>query len=82
MSGSAACKMPHDHGLVGHSDADVLLHAITDAVLGAIADGDIGSHFPPSDPQWRGASSDLFLRHAVDTASPRGAAASPISTPP
>ncbi len=65
-------KVAHDRGLVGHSDADVLLHAITDAVLGAIADGDIGAHFPPSDPQWRGASSDRFLRHAVDLAAARG----------
>ena len=65
-------KVAHDHGLVGHSDADVLLHAITDAVLGAIASGDIGAHFPPSDPQWRGASSDLFLRHAVDLVAARG----------
>jgi 2-C-methyl-D-erythritol 4-phosphate cytidylyltransferase / 2-C-methyl-D-erythritol 2,4-cyclodiphosphate synthase len=58
--------LPHDHGLVGHSDADVGLHALTDALLGAIGAGDIGSHFPPSDPQWRGASSDRFLRHAAD----------------
>ncbi len=65
-------KTPHSQGLVGHSDADVLLHAITDAVLGAIAEGDIGSHFPPSDPQWRGASSDLFLRHAIALVSARG----------
>jgi 2-C-methyl-D-erythritol 4-phosphate cytidylyltransferase/2-C-methyl-D-erythritol 2,4-cyclodiphosphate synthase len=65
-------QVPHDHGLVGHSDADVLLHAITDAVLGAIADGDIGAHFPPSDPQWRGAASDRFLRHAVERVSARG----------
>jgi 2-C-methyl-D-erythritol 4-phosphate cytidylyltransferase/2-C-methyl-D-erythritol 2,4-cyclodiphosphate synthase len=65
-------KVAHDRGLVGHSDADVLLHAITDAVLGAIASGDIGAHFPPSDPQWRGASSDLFLRHAVDLVAARG----------
>jgi 2-C-methyl-D-erythritol 4-phosphate cytidylyltransferase / 2-C-methyl-D-erythritol 2,4-cyclodiphosphate synthase len=65
-------KVPHDHGLVGHSDADVLLHAITDAVLGAIAEGDIGAHFPPSDPQWRGAASDLFLRHAVKLVGERG----------
>lgn len=65
-------KVPHDRGLVGHSDADVLLHAITDAVLGAIADGDIGAHFPPSDPQWRGASSDRFLRHAVERVAARG----------
>ena len=65
-------KVPHDQGLVGHSDADVLLHAITDAVLGAIAEGDIGAHFPPSDPQWRGAASDLFLRHAVGLVSAKG----------
>jgi 2-C-methyl-D-erythritol 4-phosphate cytidylyltransferase/2-C-methyl-D-erythritol 2,4-cyclodiphosphate synthase len=65
-------KVAHERGLVGHSDADVLLHAITDAVLGAIASGDIGAHFPPSDPQWRGASSDLFLRHAVELVSALG----------
>lgn len=64
--------IPHDHGLVGHSDADCALHALTDAVLGAIADGDIGQHFPPSDPQWKGASSDRFLRHAVDRVGLRG----------
>ena len=58
--------VPHDRGLAGHSDADVALHAIVDAILGALADGDIGSHFPPSDPQWRGASSDRFLAHARD----------------
>lgn len=56
--------VPHGAALVGHSDADVALHALTDAVLGAIGAGDIGRHFPPSDPQWRGASSDRFLRHA------------------
>ncbi len=56
--------IPHDRGLSGHSDADVALHAITDAVLGCIAAGDIGSHFPPGDEQWRGASSDRFLDHA------------------
>jgi 2-C-methyl-D-erythritol 4-phosphate cytidylyltransferase / 2-C-methyl-D-erythritol 2,4-cyclodiphosphate synthase len=55
----------HDAGVVGHSDADVGLHALTDAVLGAIGAGDIGMHFPPSDPQWRGASSDRFLAHAA-----------------
>jgi 2-C-methyl-D-erythritol 4-phosphate cytidylyltransferase/2-C-methyl-D-erythritol 2,4-cyclodiphosphate synthase len=59
-------RIPHEAGLVGHSDADVGLHALTDAILGAIAAGDIGMHFPPSDPQWRGAASDLFLRHAAD----------------
>ncbi|MGH6988300.1 MAG: bifunctional 2-C-methyl-D-erythritol 4-phosphate cytidylyltransferase/2-C-methyl-D-erythritol 2,4-cyclodiphosphate synthase [Stellaceae bacterium] len=58
-------KIPHDQGLVGHSDADVGLHALTDAILGALGAGDIGMHFPPSDPKWRGASSDQFLRHAV-----------------
>ena len=58
-------KIPHTHALSGHSDADVVLHAITDALLGAIGDGDIGAHFPPSDPQWKGADSSLFLKDAV-----------------
>lgn len=58
-------EIAHSHGLVGHSDADVGLHALTDALLGCIGEGDIGQHFPPSDPQWRGASSDRFLRHAA-----------------
>ncbi|MGH7098688.1 MAG: bifunctional 2-C-methyl-D-erythritol 4-phosphate cytidylyltransferase/2-C-methyl-D-erythritol 2,4-cyclodiphosphate synthase [Stellaceae bacterium] len=58
--------IPHDKGLLGHSDADVGLHAATDAVLGALAAGDIGMHFPPGDPRWRGAASDRFLRHAAD----------------
>lgn len=57
--------IPHDKGLSGHSDADVALHAITDALLGTIAAGDIGTHFPPSDPQWRGADSAQFLQHAA-----------------
>ncbi len=57
--------IPHDKGLSGHSDADVALHAIVDALLGAIGDGDIGTHFPPSDPQWKGAPSPLFVEHAV-----------------
>ncbi|SMF76732.1 bifunctional 2-C-methyl-D-erythritol 4-phosphate cytidylyltransferase/2-C-methyl-D-erythritol 2,4-cyclodiphosphate synthase [Allosphingosinicella indica] len=65
-------RIPHDRGLKGHSDADVLLHAITDALLGALADGDIGSHFPPSDPQWRGAASGQFLEHARDLSIARG----------
>ncbi|MGC1369788.1 MAG: bifunctional 2-C-methyl-D-erythritol 4-phosphate cytidylyltransferase/2-C-methyl-D-erythritol 2,4-cyclodiphosphate synthase [Methylovirgula sp.] len=65
-------KIPHDHALLGHSDADVLLHAITDAILGAIGDGDIGSHFPPSDPQWRGAASSIFLATAVEKLRARG----------
>ncbi|VXC96570.1 bifunctional 2-C-methyl-D-erythritol 4-phosphate cytidylyltransferase/2-C-methyl-D-erythritol 2,4-cyclodiphosphate synthase [Sphingomonas sp. AX6] len=58
-------RIPHDKGLAGHSDADVALHAITDALLGTIAAGDIGTHFPPSDPQWRGADSAQFLQHAA-----------------
>jgi 2-C-methyl-D-erythritol 4-phosphate cytidylyltransferase/2-C-methyl-D-erythritol 2,4-cyclodiphosphate synthase len=58
-------KVPHERGLVGHSDADVGLHALTDAILGALGAGDIGMHFPPSDPQWRGAPSDRFLAHAL-----------------
>ncbi|MEQ1687626.1 MAG: bifunctional 2-C-methyl-D-erythritol 4-phosphate cytidylyltransferase/2-C-methyl-D-erythritol 2,4-cyclodiphosphate synthase [Sphingopyxis sp.] len=65
-------RIAHDKGLDGHSDADVLLHAITDALLGTIADGDIGAHFPPSDPQWRGASSDRFLAHAARLLAARG----------
>jgi 2-C-methyl-D-erythritol 4-phosphate cytidylyltransferase/2-C-methyl-D-erythritol 2,4-cyclodiphosphate synthase len=64
--------IPHDRGLSGHSDADVALHALTDALLGTIADGDIGTHFPPSDPQWRGASSDRFLHHAADLIAAKG----------
>ena len=64
--------IPHDKGLSGHSDADVALHAITDAVLGAIGEGDIGTHFPPSDPQWRGARSGRFLEHAVGLARAAG----------
>ncbi|WP_394270859.1 bifunctional 2-C-methyl-D-erythritol 4-phosphate cytidylyltransferase/2-C-methyl-D-erythritol 2,4-cyclodiphosphate synthase [Qipengyuania sp.] len=65
-------RIPHDRGLAGHSDADVALHAITDAILGAIGNGDIGAHFPPSDPRWRGASSDQFLAHAVFLAAEAG----------
>ena len=61
----AGIRIEHDKGLAGHSDADVGLHAITDALLGAMGNGDIGSHFPPSDPQWKGASSDRFLSHAA-----------------
>lgn len=64
--------IPHDRKLEGHSDADVVLHAITDALLGAIGEGDIGQHFPPSDPQWRGAASDLFLAHARGLAEGKG----------
>lgn len=58
-------RVPHSHGLIGHSDADAGLHALTDALLGCLAAGDIGDHFPPSDPQWKGAASDRFLAHAV-----------------
>ena len=58
-------RLDHSKGLSGHSDADVALHAIVDALLGAVANGDIGSHFPPSDPRWKGASSDRFLEHAA-----------------
>ena len=65
-------KIDHDKGLSGHSDADVALHALTDAILGAAALGDIGDHFPPSDPQWRGASSDRFLAHAVSLIAAQG----------
>lgn len=65
-------KVPHDHALIGHSDADVGLHALTDALLGAAAMGDIGDHFPPSDPKWRGAPSDQFLVHARDLVLARG----------
>ncbi len=65
-------RIPHDRGLEGHSDADVLMHAITDAILGALADGDIGSHFPPSDARWKGAASDIFLRHAAGLVRARG----------
>ncbi len=65
-------KVPHDRSLVGHSDADVGLHAITDAILGALGAGDIGLHFPPSDARWRGAASDRFLRHAAEMVGARG----------
>jgi 2-C-methyl-D-erythritol 4-phosphate cytidylyltransferase/2-C-methyl-D-erythritol 2,4-cyclodiphosphate synthase len=58
-------EIVHDRGLAGHSDADVVLHAITDALLGAAGLGDIGQHFPPSDPQWKGAASAIFLDHAA-----------------
>jgi len=61
-------KIPHEQSLAGHSDADVAMHAITDAIYGALADGDIGQHFPPSDPQWKGADSHIFLSHAIDRA--------------
>jgi 2-C-methyl-D-erythritol 4-phosphate cytidylyltransferase / 2-C-methyl-D-erythritol 2,4-cyclodiphosphate synthase len=65
-------KIPSARGLSGHSDADAALHALVDAILGALAEGDIGVHFPPSDPQWRGAASETFLRFAVERVQARG----------
>ena len=65
-------EIAHDQTLIGHSDADAGLHALTDAILGAMGDGDIGDHFPPTDPQWKGASSDRFLTHAVERLHGRG----------
>jgi 2-C-methyl-D-erythritol 4-phosphate cytidylyltransferase/2-C-methyl-D-erythritol 2,4-cyclodiphosphate synthase len=64
--------VPHGQALAGHSDADVALHALTDALLGTIGAGDIGKHFPPSDPQWRDVSSDRFLRHAAELVAAAG----------
>lgn len=66
-------NIPHERGLAGHSDADVGLHVVVDAVLGALAAGDIGEHFPPSDPRWKAADSAVFVRHARDLAAERGA---------
>ncbi len=71
-------KIEHDKGLAGHSDADVALHAVVDAVLGAAGEGDIGQHFPPSDPQWRGAPSSRFVEHAVALAAAKGLAISNV----
>jgi 2-C-methyl-D-erythritol 4-phosphate cytidylyltransferase / 2-C-methyl-D-erythritol 2,4-cyclodiphosphate synthase len=65
-------KVPHGRGLLGHSDADVGMHALTDAIYGALAEGDIGQHFPPSDPQWKGAASHIFLRHAMERVAAQG----------
>lgn len=65
-------KIPHTQALKGHSDADVGMHALTDAIYGALADGDIGQHFPPSEAEWKGAESHIFLRHAVKRALDRG----------
>ena len=71
-------KIAHTHGLEGHSDADVVLHALTDAILGAIGDADIGQHFPPSDPKWKGAPSRIFLKHAATLARDAGFAISNV----
>lgn len=65
-------RIPHDKALDGHSDADVGMHAITDAIYGAMAEGDIGRHFPPSDAKWKGAASEVFLDHAARLAADRG----------
>jgi len=65
-------RIPHHKRLQGHSDADVALHALTDALYGALGEGDIGSHFPPGDPQWRGADSAIFLAHAAEMVTTRG----------
>jgi len=64
--------VPHNKGFLAHSDGDVGLHALVDAILGALAEGDIGVHFPPSDPQWRGAASEKFLRFATERVQARG----------
>ncbi len=71
-------KVPHNRSLQGHSDADVGMHAVTDAIYGALGRGDIGQHFPPSDPQWKGAASEIFLRHAVALAHDCGFAISNV----
>ena len=65
-------EIPHTRGLQGHSDADVGLHAVTDALFGALGQGDIGQHFPPSDPQWKGMASHIFLEHAVGLVASEG----------
>ena len=65
-------RIPHDKALKGHSDADVGMHAVTDAIYGALAQGDIGRHFPPSDMEWKDADSSIFLKHAVDLAADMG----------
>ncbi|MFK5997667.1 MAG: bifunctional 2-C-methyl-D-erythritol 4-phosphate cytidylyltransferase/2-C-methyl-D-erythritol 2,4-cyclodiphosphate synthase [Rhodobacterales bacterium] len=65
-------KIPHERGLIGHSDADVAMHAVTDAIFGALAEGDIGQWFPPTDAQWKGAASDIFLKKAVEVSASKG----------
>jgi 2-C-methyl-D-erythritol 4-phosphate cytidylyltransferase / 2-C-methyl-D-erythritol 2,4-cyclodiphosphate synthase len=73
-------RVPHSQGTVGHSDADVGFHALTDALLGTIGAGDIGSHFPPSDPRWKGQASERFLRHAADLVEAQGASIVNVDT--
>ena len=73
-------RIAHHRGLKGHSDADVVLHAMVDALLGALGDGDIGAHFPPSDLQWRGASSDRFLQFAIERVKARGGTVAHLDT--
>ena len=72
--------IPHDAGLAGHSDGDVLLHALTDALLGAVAAGDIGAYFPPSDPKWQGADSALFVREALQQVTRAGYAVANVDS--
>ena len=73
-------QLPHSHGLAGHSDGDVLLHALTDALLGAVAAGDIGSYFPPSDKKWKGANSAIFLEEALRQVKRAGYAVSNVDS--
>ena len=73
-------RLEHESGLAGHSDGDVLLHALTDALLGAVAAGDIGSFFPPSDPRWKGADSKIFVQHALEQVRQRGYAVVNVDT--
>ena len=73
-------RLPHSHGLTGHSDGDVLLHALTDALLGAVAAGDIGSYFPPSDKKWKGANSVIFLEEALRQVKRAGYAVSNVDS--
>ena len=73
-------RLEHESGLAGHSDGDVLLHALTDALLGAVAAGDIGSFFPPTDPKWKGADSKIFVQHALEQVHERGYAVVNVDT--
>ncbi len=73
-------RLPHDQGLAGHSDGDVLLHALTDALLGAAAAGDIGAYFPPSDPRWKGADSAVFVREALQQVTRAGYAVANVDS--